>query len=179
MARIFAAIPLDGGVAEAFGTLMTGLDGARWTPPERLHLTLRFAGELADDEVARLRAALAEVRSPPVRIELAGVGSFDLGRGRGAVWAGVRDEAQLLQLQAQCEAAARQAGLTPDERVWLPHVTVGYTSRPSPGSVDGWIARSHGFQAGPFEAPGFGLYESVRTGGELAYRLVQSYQLAA
>lgn len=179
MPRLFAAIQIDGGVAQMLQPLLAGLDGVRWTPPERLHLTLRFAGELTDDQCYRLRRALAEVRSPSVRIELEGVGSFDLGHGRGAVWAGVRADASLRNLQASCVAAALLAGLPHDEREWLPHVTVGYTALPMLGPLADWLERHRGFRAGPAKATAFGLYESIRTGGEPEYRLVQSYGLAA
>jgi 2'-5' RNA ligase len=177
--RLFAAIRIDGGVADALKPLLAGLDGVRCMPPERLHLTLRFAGELMDDQCCRLRRALEEVQSPSVRIELEGVGSFDLGHGRGVVWAGVLADASLRHLQASCEAAARRAGLPRDERDWLPHVTFGYAALPLSAPLANWLERHRGFRAGHATASVFGLYESIRTGGESEYRLVQSYGLAA
>lgn len=177
MARIFAAIPIGEAAADALQPLLTGLDGARWTPQARLHLTLRFAGELAPEAVDRLRAALAEVRSAPVRIDLEGVGRFELGHGQGAVWAGVRPDPALLQLRQACEDAAQRAGLEPDDREWLPHVTLAYASHTPPAQIERWLQQHRNFHAGPAEASGFAMYESLRTGGAIEYRLVQSYGL--
>ena len=178
MPRIFAAIPIDTGIAEALQPLMKGLHGVRWTPPERLHVTLRFAGEMPETSVAQLGEALAQVRAAPVQVALEGAGSFELGHGRGVLWAGVRPDAGLAELQSHCEAAARLAGLPPDEREWLPHVTVGYMNHYSPAAA-AWGRRHQSLRTGPMEASAFGLYESVRTGGDLQYRLVQSYRLGA
>lgn len=179
MARIFAAIPIGGGLADALPSLMSELGDTQWTAPAKLHLTLRFAGELAADEIARLHEALSQVRSAPVPIDLDGVGSFEVGHGQGAVWAGVRPVRQLVRLRQDCESAARLAGLAADERGWLPHVTIGYVSHSSLMLVADWLRRHRQFHAGPAEASAFGMYESVRTGHAIEYRLVQSYELAA
>lgn len=77
------------------------------------------------------------------------------------------------------KSAARLAGLAADEREWLPHVTIGYVSHSSLMLVADWLQRHRQFHAGPAEACAFGMYESVRTGHAIEYRLVRSYELAA
>lgn len=175
--RLFVAIALDG-AADALRPLAAGLDGVRWSPAERLHLTLRFAGDRTDDLCHRLTKALSEVRSSPTDVTLQGVGRFDIGGGWGVVWAGIAPSPTLRDLQAQCEMAARQAGLPDEQRAWVPHVTVGYTASPEATQLASWLRRHQAFCGGPIPVSTFGLYESVRTGDELQYRLVQSYRLA-
>lgn len=176
--RLFVAIPILEGAADALRPLFQDLDGTRWSPPERLHLTLRFIGDRQDGLCHRLGTALSEVRSPPLDITLEGVGSFEIGDGWGVVWAGVAANATLQNLRAQCEAAARQAGLPAEDREWVPHVTIGYTASPDVAQLADWLQRHQAFRVGPLTVSAFGLYESIRTGGEPVYRLVQSYRMA-
>lgn len=92
----------------------------RWVRPETMHLTLRFLGEIDPPSVSRLGEALAAVaaaRAPlPLRIE--GAGLFPT-----VVWVGCRGD--LAPLAAAVEALARDAGLPPDAKPFVPHVTIG------------------------------------------------------
>ena len=72
--RAFVAtyLPLD--VVKALAGLQARLqsnlpkDAVRWTPPEQLHLTLKFLGNVAAAHLVDLKAALEAVclRSPPL-----------------------------------------------------------------------------------------------------------------
>jgi 2'-5' RNA ligase len=42
--RLFAAVAVPEAAAEVLAPLAEGVPGARWSPPENLHVTLRFAG---------------------------------------------------------------------------------------------------------------------------------------
>ncbi|MEE6274089.1 RNA 2',3'-cyclic phosphodiesterase [Georgenia sp. MJ206] len=85
-----------------------GPPALRWTAPEQRHVTLAFYGDVPDGVLASLAADLADVAAgvPPLRLELAGAGSFT----RRTLWAGVRaaggtDPTALVDLMAACEAA--------------------------------------------------------------------------
>ena len=61
--RLFAGIAVEATEAlrEVAGALRRELRGERirWVPPENLHLTLEFFGEIEEGRIAELEAALA------------------------------------------------------------------------------------------------------------------------
>ena len=45
MIRLFAAVEVPAEIGEGLARRQQGLPGARWSPPENLHVTLRYFGE--------------------------------------------------------------------------------------------------------------------------------------
>ncbi|MBU6373112.1 MAG: RNA 2',3'-cyclic phosphodiesterase [Alphaproteobacteria bacterium] len=179
--RLFAAIPIPDDIARRVVALMRGLPGARWTPAENLHVTLRFFGELdepnAEDLDAAIDAAVAPMR--PFSLRLKGAGAFG-GADPHAVWIGVEDASgDLARLAEACERAARSVGLKPETRRFTPHLTVAKTRGTDLDRVMAFQARCALFESRPFDVPGFGLYSSrVRPGGPSLYRVEAEYVLA-
>ena len=177
MIRLFIALAVEGEAAEALVALRSGVPGARWSPAQNLHLTLRFVGEVAEPVADDLDAALSGVVAPPFELALCGVGAFEEGGRPTALWAGVRDSAPLSLLHGRCEAAARRAGLKADPRVWKPHVTLAYLGGAAPDRVGAWIEANNLAAIPPFTVDRFGLYSSVRGAAGAKYRLERSYRL--
>jgi 2'-5' RNA ligase len=178
MIRLFAAIAIPDEIAEGLVRVQEGLDGASWRPTEAFHITLRFAGEIDERTADDLDAELGVISAKPLTLTLEGVGSFQDGADIHAVWAGVAANPALRRMASRCESAARRAGLKPDKRRWLPHVTLAYLHRADPGRVAAWI-QSHNLLKSPaFEVRSFGLYSSwLRDEGSM-YRLERRYALS-
>ena len=53
-------------------------DKVRWTPPDQMHLTLKFLGRVSASEIPRLEASLAQLtqRFAPMRLRAEGFGCF-------------------------------------------------------------------------------------------------------
>ena len=177
MIRLFAALAIPPSIGTPLMSRQHGLPGARWRPLEALHVTLRFFGDLREDVARDLDDALADVSGPALELELQGVGAFGEGAEIHAVWAGVSDNSPLNQLAARCESAARRAGLAPETRNYLPHVTLAYLRRPDPAQVAAWIQANNLLKSPPFEIGRFGLYSSWRTAEGSRYRLEREYML--
>ena len=177
MIRLFAALSLPGEIAGPLLARQNGLPGARWSPPENLHITLRFFGDLAEDVAADLDAALSGLAAAPFDLALAGVGCFGEGSAINAVWAGAEAAPGLLRLAQACESAARRCGLRPDTRNYHPHVTLAYLRRPDPTAVAAWIQTHNLLHSPPFRIDRFGLYSSWRRRAGSRYRLERIYRL--
>ncbi|MFP5448223.1 MAG: 2'-5' RNA ligase [Caulobacterales bacterium 32-67-6] len=177
MLRLFAALAVPEDIGLALSTRQQDLEGARWRPLEALHITLRFFGEIPENQADDLDAELGCVTGRPLEIQLEGVGAFGEGRDIHAVWAGVSENAALRTLAGRCESAARRAGLAPDRRNYRPHVTLAYLSRPDPAAVAAWIQTHNLLKSPPFSVASFGLYSSRKGASGPAYYLERDYPL--
>ena len=177
MIRLFAAVAIVGETADALIGLQNGVPGARWSPPDNLHLTLRFFGEVAEPVADDIDVALEGVAGEPFELELSGVGAFEEGGRPRALWAGIRDNPALSRLHSRCEAAARRAGLRPEPRVWKPHVTLAYLGGADLFRVATWIQANNLAVVPPLTLKSFGLYSSWRGSAGARYRLERAYPL--
>ncbi len=177
--RLFAALDLPDDVAERLLALMKGVPGARWRPRENLHLTLRFFGEIAEpvaDDIDAELALIAEA-NPPFELQLKAAGSFG-GAEPHALWIGAAQSPALTKLAADCERAARRAGLKPEPRKFMPHVTLAHLNGAPLDRVRAFESRLGLFETRPFRADSFGLYSSqTRRSAPSLYRLEADYPL--
>ena len=177
MIRLFVALDLPDPAAEALAPLAGGVPGARWSPRDNLHITLRFIGEVTEAVADDLDAALGTIVMPPFDVSLAGVGSFGDGRDIHALWAGAEPSPDLTRLHGRCESAARSAGLKADPRTWKPHVTLAYLSGAEPARVAAWTQTHNLIRVAPFRVHAFGLYSSSMSRHGSIYTLERTYPL--
>jgi 2'-5' RNA ligase len=175
MLRLFAALPLPPEIADGLSRRQIGVAGARWSPPENFHITLRFFGDLDEPSAEALDEALSLIVWRPLSLTLEGVGVFGEGWDIHAVWAGVKPDAQLIRLAQACDRAARKTGLKSEARAYKPHVTLAYLKRPDPAELGVWLQRHNLLQSPPFLATEFCLYASHSTKHGSRYQLERRY----
>ena len=179
MLRLFTALALPPDIAETLTRRQTGLPGAAWRPPEALHITLAFYGEMSLRQADDLDAELGRAGGRgPLTLSLSGVGAFGDGHKARALWAGVTDEPRLTQLAARCDSAGRRAGLDPPRRTYHPHVTLAYlkpTARDD--RLAAWMQGHNLLQSPPFRPHHFGLWSSVTGPNGGTYVLEREYPL--
>ena len=177
MIRLFAGLAIPDHIAEHLAGRQSGLAEARWRPPETLHITLRFFGDIPENRAEDLASELSRVTGPPLTLTLNSVGAFGEGSDIDAVWAGVEGGPALTILAGRCEAAARRAGLKADTRVYKPHLTLAYLRRPDPAQVAAWIQANSLLKSPAFTVGAFGLYSSWQTSEGSRYEVEQIYRL--
>lgn len=177
MIRLFAAVAIPDEIAAALLRRQQGVEGARWRPPEAMHVTLRFFGEVREDVARDLDAELSTIDGGPFDLVLQGAGSFGEGREIHAVWAGVAENPALTRLAKACEAAARRAGLKPETRRHRPHVTLAYLRHAEPAEVAAWIQANNLLKSPPIRVDRFGLYSSRLAREGAQHRLEAEYPL--
>jgi 2'-5' RNA ligase len=190
--RLFVAVPLPEDAAAAVSTIVDdvrgqalpdGMHDVRWVRLDGLHLTLRFLGPTAPERIEptalAVRSAAAE--SAPLRLTIAGAGTFPPGPRPRTLWLGLGEGLEsLVMLAAATDRALRAAGWSFDDRPLRPHLT---------------LARADGLPAGPLVAARLasaiadrtivadidrvGLFESVTGGGPARYVPVDEAPLGA
>ena len=177
MIRLFAAVAIPEEIGLALVRRQTGVEGARWRPPESLHVTLRFFGDLREDIARDLDSELVGLRGQAFDLALAGVGAFGEGPDLHVLWAGVAENEPLRRLAKACESAARRIGLKPETRVYRPHLTLAYLRRPDAAEVAQWIQANNLLKSPPIRVESFGLYSSFLGSEQAHYRLEAEYPL--
>ena len=100
---------------------------ASWTRVENIHLTLKFFGNVAVDQVQNIsNAASRTVKEfPPFPIGIAKTGVFPKPSRAQVLWIGVSDPSgKLLELQQRLENECAKEGFAKEDRAYRPHLTI-------------------------------------------------------
>jgi 2'-5' RNA ligase len=121
--------------ADAIARLRDAVPEARasWERVEKLHITLKFVGEIAPDSVAALSSAAANAArmSEPFILKLSGAGAFPPRGLPRILWLGIQDSSgALAQLQSHLEDECATAGFTREERPFHSHLTLARIRSP-------------------------------------------------
>ena len=185
--RLFVAVPIPEVVAARIGDLVAGVrdrlgpDGGRvrWVQMEGLHVTLRFLGPTAPEQVDPVGDAVTRsvaATAAPFQIRLGGAGAFpDAGRPR-ALWLGIRSGAEeLAQLSSALTAELAATGWALDERPFRPHLTIARTDGVHAGAEAGRLLVATAAELDlAFEANRVVLYRSHLGRGPARYEALRS-----
>jgi RNA 2',3'-cyclic 3'-phosphodiesterase len=176
MHRLFVAIRPPRRIREVLLGAMGGISGARWQSDDQLHLTLRFIGKVDRHRADDIHAALGAIHYAPFDIALSGVGAFDRRGVPDAVWAGVTPHEPLKALHKKVDAALVRAGIEPEQRAYLPHITLARL-KPSSGPLGNLLEDAGGLTSPPFLVDAFALLESDLTEERAVYTVIERYPL--
>src|SRR4051794_6375351 len=133
--RLFVAIELDEAARAAIAEEQQRLAamfrdrGAvpRFVPPEHMHLTLVFIGEVSQERAASIVAAASEpIPMPPFALAFGGIGTFPSRGAPRVLWLGVADGApEVMRLQSVVASRLEAAGVPSEPRPFHPHLTLG------------------------------------------------------
>jgi 2'-5' RNA ligase len=184
MPRCFFALPVPAAAASTLAAFSADLAGgalARWRPrslrADDMHLTLRFLGVVADDQIARLTEGMHALAadSPPLACRTAGLALWPDLRRPHVLVTGVRSEGPLDDLAAAFEQLACSLGFAPERRRFRPHLTLARFrsgTRPVTGALPTAPAVTFSFTH-------VELWESLPRPGEKRYRALSASALSA
>ncbi len=177
--RVFIAILPNEPVRAALANLyVDGPAKTRWTPPEQLHLSLRFVGGVSGEQLQGIAEALSAVRVEPFPLGVEGVGRFPQ-RGRPSViWAGVGTGHPLLhQLRQQVDDRLLSTGVPFELRSFIPHFTIGRTVEASEAGVAQWTKRHRAFLGPVWQVDAFHLMTSELSPTGAIHRVAETFRL--
>jgi 2'-5' RNA ligase len=149
-----------------------------WSPPENLHITLKFIGDWPEARLPELRRTLETVpRQGNIEIDIARFGYFPNPHRPHSFFAGVHAGPQLASLAAAIDNALDKIGCPPENRPYTPHLTLARIKGEDIRVLREHIAAMNNFQFGSFEATHFHLYASHQSQGGSVYSLLASYTL--
>lgn len=177
MLRLFLGLPVPEDVGEQLALIGGGIPGARWEPPEKLHLTLRFLGETDAGSKRRLEDALMRLEARAFEMALVGVGHFPPRGVPRSIWAGVEAGPELADLKRKVDRIADTRGFEPDRRKFAPHVTLARLKQPPRGRVADFEAHHGLLRTRTWTVDRVRLYSSVRAPSGSRYRVEAAFPL--
>lgn len=130
--RLFVALELNESIKAAVRRLQDKLarscEGVKWTPPEQVHLTVKFLGEVADQDVPKVVEAVtsAGTQSTEFTLNVENCGCFPLGGPVRIVWVGAKDDTgNLLRCVNAVEDEMEKLGFAREQRPFAAHLTIG------------------------------------------------------
>ncbi len=176
--RLFVGIDLPSEIEDHLALVGGGIPRARWEPREKLHVTVRFIGDVDGGTKRRLEHALEAVQHPPFTLAVAGVGFFPPSGKPRILWAGLAEPTPVIELHGRIERALHEAGLDPEGRKYTPHVTLARLHDPPRAKVIEFLQHHALLRTLDFEVRAFQLYSSVLSPGGSKYRVEHHYPLA-
>ena len=130
--RTFIALEISQSTREALGNLAAGLKPRlgriSWVKPGRMHLTLKFLGEIEENLAGPIGDGLEEICAAraPFSLEVRGLGCFPNPRRPRVIWAGLQGDIERAgELQRAIDRRLEQLGFAPENKPFSPHVTLG------------------------------------------------------
>ncbi len=130
--RTFIAIPTPPDIREALAGIQRELRRAaadvRWETPDKLHITLRFLGDVDDTLLPQLLKECADAVCylPSFSLIYGGFGCFPDMRNPRIVWAGSENpDGTLVGLKQKIDEVVTHYGFEPEKRSFHPHITLG------------------------------------------------------
>ncbi len=180
--RAFIAVPLPAEVRDHARRLQGLLQeqglGMRWVKPDAIHLTLKFLGDIDNEQVPVLEKALAAVAlgTPPLALAVKGLGVFPNVKKARVLWMGLAGETALLHAaHKRLETQLVLMGYKPEKRRYSAHLTLARARGVlDPHRLVRCMEAAGGFEAVAFTARQMVLYQSdLRPGGAVYTVLVK------
>ncbi len=137
--RAFLAIELPHQVQAAVRGLQQELaretSDVKWVEQAHLHVTMRFLGDITDEQQRGIEQGLARIaaHTPAITARLSHPGTFPATSALRVIWVGIDQGAEELSRVAEAlEDEVTRLGLPAAEKPFVAHVTLGRVRFPKP-----------------------------------------------
>ncbi len=187
--RVFIAIDIGEEVRAALSDLQQQLQSkvdikkgdVKWVNPQNIHLTLKFLGEIKDEQVVEVCNIVKEVagRHKSFELDIQTVGHFG-GRSARVLWVGAGEgKNNLLGLQKDLEQQLALAGWPEEKREFSGHLTLCRVRNPKAGVKLAAVSEDYrDFKLGIISADSVSVYQSQLRPTGPVYTLLGNYKLS-
>jgi len=188
MMRCFIAIDIDDEIRAAVGDLQRQLQGeakparsdCRWVRPQQMHLTLKFLGQIREDQSVQVCNIAGQVaaRHKSFELDIENVGHFG-GKSARVLWVGTGAGAEkLCDLQQELEQQLAEAGFPAEARGFSGHLTLCRIKNPKAGLKLAQMSQQYrNFKIGTISADSLCVYQSQLTPQGPVYTVLGDYKL--
>ena len=130
--RAFLALTLDQELRDIIHTFQTKLktcDGhLKWIEPHNTHITLKFLGDISDQQASHIEQILKEHFNdvPKITTHLDQIGTFPSHKSPRILWLGLNDEQKKIKKLAEhIDSHLAKLGFKNEQRSFKAHITLG------------------------------------------------------
>lgn len=168
--RVFYAIRFNEEIKDKIFKIENNLKdhslSGNYTLKDNLHLTLRFIGEVENEELNMLIKVLNYINNETFQVEANRIGEF--ARGSSSIsWLGINKSVELDNLYKNLELILQEYGWQKESRRFAPHITLGR-------KVKGMKIKDIKFEPIIIEVDNITLMKSKRVNGVLKYLPIQT-----
>lgn len=174
--RLFTAIPLPSEIEQRLLKMEDeNVSGIKWQSQNNLHLTLVFIGDVDEEKGDRIKYQLQKILIPSFSITVRSVGSFPPKRKPRVVWVGIEQCDPLIRLQQSIKEIVESCDVKPDDRSYVPHITLGKVKDADYAIVERYLAKYRDVFVGTVDINQFGLFESKLSSSGAVHTCIASY----
>jgi 2'-5' RNA ligase len=166
--RSFLAIELPKAILHKIEEVQEDLKSShadvRWASPEKIHLTLKFFGNIGE---SRIEPIVKSIEGPirttsPFSLTIRGMGAFPHLKNPRVIWVGLVDgNGMLAPFQRQLEIQFEKIGFQAEDRPFHPHLTLGRMKSSRGKEELVWRIEKHGEEEfGDFQVERMLLFKS-------------------
>ncbi|MHC4759351.1 MAG: RNA 2',3'-cyclic phosphodiesterase [Planctomycetota bacterium] len=186
--RVFIAIDINEQIRSSISALQDELKKeadinrgqAKWVRPSNIHLTLKFLGEVLDQQLIDICKIVESVtrKYNKFNLSIESLGYFG-GRSARVSWIGVgQGKEELLKLQKELEEEIQKVGWAKEERAFTGHLTVCRIKNTRAGKQIAEVSANYkDFNAGSVLVDSVKVYQSQLTPKGPIYSVLGSYSL--
>jgi len=144
--RTFVAVPIDKEIRQRISEVQERVKkltrNVKWVEPDNFHVTLKFLGNVPEDQVPQISAALDEVSSkvPAFALSVKGIGAFPKLERARVVWIGIEEgREELIRLAREVEESLSRLRFEKENKPFKAHITIGRVKegKPADGLAEG------------------------------------------
>lgn len=125
--RIFAALELPQKVIKGITywqkPLMSRYSSLKWVRGDRMHLTLRFFGDIPESGIERIYEILSSWHPGPLKFSLCSIGTFGKSSSPSVFWLGGNFPGEISEIAEELGQIPDEKGKKSEKR-FIPHLTV-------------------------------------------------------
>lgn len=135
--RLFVALDIPAETQEALASLITQLKpkcpSARWVRPEAMHITLKFIGHTAPENLSGIQEVLGSAKSrEAIEVHFRGLGFYPNEKRPRVFWCGVHASPNAATLAGDLDRRLAKLGIDAEARLFTPHLTLARFKEPQP-----------------------------------------------
>ena len=129
--RLFIAALLPDNVLQELNnyirSVKEGIDGVRWEKAEKLHVTLKFLGNVEQARVKEISFLVEDLLKTysPFETSLTELGGFPRPNNPRVLYVGLSQNDQLANFHRELDQGLSKLGFEKEDRKFTPHITIG------------------------------------------------------
>lgn len=152
----------------------SGIVIGNFVEKENLHLTLKFLGNISEEELNKIQEKLSEIDFPNFEIETGEIGFFPSNEYVKIIWVGLNSD-NILKLKKIIDDKMGEIGLPLDNKKFSSHITVARIKKMK--NKDEFLKRINdlNFKKYKFKANNFSLIKSELMRDGPIYKLIKKF----